>query len=56
LASDVRYSEASSACRTVTSLGAVRDVVDAIHSYGGLVFDIINLHHARKTADAGVDG
>jgi nitronate monooxygenase len=41
----------------ITSLGAVRDVVDAIHSYGGLVFhDVINLHHARKAADAGVDG
>jgi nitronate monooxygenase len=41
----------------ITSLGAVRDVVDAIHSYGGLVFhDVINLRHARKAADAGVDG
>jgi nitronate monooxygenase len=41
----------------ITSLGAVRDVVDAIHSYGGLVFhDVINLHHAKKAADAGVDG
>jgi nitronate monooxygenase len=41
----------------ITSLGAVRDVVDAIHSYGGLVFhDVINLRHAQKAADAGVDG
>lgn len=41
----------------ITSLGAARDVVDAIHSYGGLVFhDVINLHHAHKAADAGVDG
>jgi nitronate monooxygenase len=41
----------------ITSLGAVRDVVDAIHSYGGVVFhDVINLHHAHKAADAGVDG
>ena len=41
----------------ITSLGAVRDVVDAIHSYGGPVFhDVINLHHANKAADAGVDG
>ncbi|HTA70932.1 MAG TPA: nitronate monooxygenase family protein [Bryobacteraceae bacterium] len=41
----------------ITSLGAVRDVVDAIHSYGGLVFhDVINLHHANKAAGAGVDG
>jgi nitronate monooxygenase len=41
----------------ITSLGAVRDLVDAIHSYGGLVFhDVINLRHAQKAADAGVDG
>jgi nitronate monooxygenase len=41
----------------ITSLGAVRDVVDAIHSYGGLVFhDVINLRHAAKAAEAGVDG
>lgn len=41
----------------ITSLGAVREVVDAVHSYGGLVFhDIINARHARKAAEAGVDG
>lgn len=41
----------------ITSLGAVRDVVDAVHSYGGLVFhDIINRRHAEKAKDAGVDG
>jgi len=41
----------------ITSLGAVKDLVDTVHSYGGLVFhDVINLHHARKAADAGVDG
>lgn len=41
----------------ITSLGAVRGVVDAIHSYGGLVFhDVINLRHAQKAAEAGVDG
>jgi nitronate monooxygenase len=41
----------------ITSLGAAREVVDAIHSYGGLVFhDVINLQHARKAAAAGVDG
>ncbi|MBR0681329.1 nitronate monooxygenase [Roseomonas eburnea] len=41
----------------ITSLGAVQEVVDAIHSYGGLVFhDVINLRHARKAAEAGVDG
>ena len=38
----------------ITSLGAVRDVVDAVHSYGGLVFhDVIGRGHAEKAADAG---
>ena len=41
----------------ITSLGAVKDVVDAVHSYGGVVFhDIINARHARKAMEAGVDG
>ncbi len=41
----------------ITSLGAVADLVDAVHSYGGVVFhDVVNLRHARKAADAGVDG
>ncbi len=41
----------------ITSLGAVKDVVDAIHGYGGLVFhDVANAYHARKAAEAGVDG
>lgn len=41
----------------ITSLGAVRDVVDAVHSYGGLVFhDVISQRHAEKAAEAGVDG
>lgn len=41
----------------ITSLGAVRDVVEAVHGYGGVVFhDIANVRHARKAAQAGVDG
>lgn len=41
----------------ITSLGAVRDVVDAVHGYGGVVFhDIANVRHARKAAVSGVDG
>jgi nitronate monooxygenase len=41
----------------ITSLGAVSQVVQAIHSYGGLVFhDIIKKRHAEKAAEAGVDG
>lgn len=41
----------------ITSLGAARHVVDAVHAYGGLVLhDVVNLRHARKAAEAGVDG
>ncbi|HZV84652.1 MAG TPA: nitronate monooxygenase family protein [Brevundimonas sp.] len=41
----------------ITSLGTVRDVVEAVHGYGGVVFhDIANVRHARKAAQAGVDG
>lgn len=41
----------------ITSLGAVKDLVDAVHSYGGLVFhDVIKKRHAQKAAQAGVDG
>jgi nitronate monooxygenase len=41
----------------ITSLGAVSQVVNAIHGYGGLVFhDIIKKRHGEKAAEAGVDG
>lgn len=41
----------------ITSLGAASEVVDAVHSYGGVVFhDVTSAAHARKAADAGVDG
>lgn len=41
----------------ITSLGAVKEVVDAVHSYGGLVFhDVTTRRHAEKAAQAGVDG
>jgi nitronate monooxygenase len=41
----------------ITSLGAVRDLVDAVHGYGGVVFHhIANVRHAKKAAQAGVDG
>jgi nitronate monooxygenase len=41
----------------ITSLGAVSDIVDAVHGYGGLVFhDVISRRHAEKAAAAGVDG
>jgi nitronate monooxygenase len=41
----------------ITSLGAVKEVVDAVHGYGGLVFhDVTTRRHAEKAAQAGVDG
>lgn len=41
----------------ITSLGAAKEVIDAVHSYGGLVFhDVTNAKHAAKAAAAGVDG
>jgi len=41
----------------ITSLGAISLVVDAVHSYGGLVFhDVIKRRHAEKAIEAGVDG
>jgi nitronate monooxygenase len=41
----------------ITSLRPPREIVEAAHSYGGLVFhDIINVRHARKAAEQGVDG
>jgi len=41
----------------ITSLGAVEELVAAVHGYGGLVFhDIIKKRHAEKAAEAGVDG
>lgn len=41
----------------ITSLGIERDVVDAVQSYGGLVFhDVVNVRHAEKAAAAEVDG
>ena len=41
----------------ITSLGAVKEIVDTIHAYGGLVFhDVTTRRHAEKAAEAGVDG
>jgi len=41
----------------ITSLRAPKEVVDSTHSYGGVVLhDIINIRHARKAVDEGVDG
>ena len=41
----------------IISLSAHRDIVDAVHSYGGLVFnDVISDRHARRAIDNGCDG
>lgn len=41
----------------ITSLGAVPELVQKVHAYGGIVFhDVTTLKHARKAAEAGVDG
>ncbi|MDB6082233.1 MAG: 2-nitropropane dioxygenase, partial [Gammaproteobacteria bacterium] len=41
----------------VLALAASGDIVNTIHDYGGLVFnDIISEYHARKCAQANVDG
>ena len=38
-------------------MGAVKEIVDAVHSYGGLIFhDVVKKRHAEKAAEAGVDG
>ena len=41
----------------ITSLNPPRDIVQAVHSYGGVVFhDVINIRHTRKAIEQGVDG
>lgn len=41
----------------ITSLRAPDDVVKRVHGYGGVVFhDVINIRHAEKALEAGVDG
>lgn len=41
----------------ITSLRAPADVVEKIHSYGGIVLhDVTNIRHAKKAVSEGVDG
>ena len=57
LEADMRATVALKVPLIITSLGAVKLVVDAVHSYGGKVFhDITNRRHAEKAIEAGVDG
>ncbi len=42
---------------TITNLRAPTEVVAGVHSYGGIVLhDVINVRHAEKALEAGVDG
>ena len=57
LMADLEVTVAEQVPLVITSLGAVRDLVDAVHGYGGVVFhDIANVRHAKKAAQAAVDG
>ena len=41
----------------ITSLRPPSEIVEAAHSYGGLVYhDVISVRHAQKAAEQGVDG
>ncbi len=41
----------------ITSLRAPAGIVEPVHRYGGLVFhDVVNVRHAEKALEAGVDG
>jgi len=41
----------------ITSMGVRRDVIDAVRSYGGLVFhDVVNVRFARKAVEYGAHG
>lgn len=57
LAADIAVSAARKVPLVITSLGAVKELVDEVHGWGGLIFhDVINRRHAEKAAEAGVDG
>lgn len=58
LEADVRVCEEHKIPIFITSLRAPpKEVVDAVHSYGGIIMhDVINLRHAEKALADGVDG
>jgi nitronate monooxygenase len=54
---DLALAERFRAPIVITALGSPRDAVEAVHSYGGLVFaDVIDIRLAAKAIEAGVDG
>jgi len=57
LENDVRLCVKHKVPIVITSLRPPAEVIQAVHSYGGLVFhDVINIRHARKAAEQGIDG
>lgn len=57
LETDLRLTIEHKVPLVITSLGLNRDLIAAVHGYGGLVFhDVTNLVFAQKAAAAGVDG
>jgi nitronate monooxygenase len=57
LAADLELAVRYKAPLVITSLGGPREVIEAVHGYGGLVFaDVVSVEHARKAAALGVDG
>lgn len=57
LQADVMATVANRVPLVITSLGAVKEIVEAVHSYGGKVFhDVTTRRHAEKAVEAGVDG
>jgi nitronate monooxygenase len=57
VAADLEVLERHKVPVVITSLGAASEVVSRVHGWGGVVFhDVTNAYHAKKAADAGVDG
>lgn len=57
VAADLEVLERHQVPVVITSLGAASEVVSRVHAWGGAVFhDVTNAYHAKKAADAGVDG
>lgn len=54
---DLRISIEHKVPLMISSLRAPNEIIPEVHAYGGLVFhDVINLRHAEKALEAGVDG
>lgn len=57
LAADLETCIAHRVPMIITSLRAPGEVVDRVHSYGGVVFhDVTTIRHAEKALEGGVDG